>query len=155
VMDPDEVEIDVFGEGAEQRKDVDDLRGLRWEFGFVEVGRERGGRREIESERDVLADVEAGVVEMMERDVSAEGVAAFAGVGGGGESGVHVGADFGADWRGLVEIGVIAAGVEGGAHVKEGLVGFERDGGSALLDLRGAWAESGVDALLFGGGVRV
>ncbi len=80
VMDPDEVQVNVGGEGAQQWKDVDDLCRLRRKLGFIDVGGERRRRREIQRERDVLADVEAGVAEMMGGDIGAEGIAAGAGV---------------------------------------------------------------------------
>jgi len=150
VMEPDVVEIDLGDKGAEEWKDVDDLCGLRGKLGFVEIGGERGRRREIECEGDVLADVEASVVEMMRGDVGAEGVAGGAGGLGCGEGGVHVGANFGADWGGFVEVGVVTAGVEGSAHVEERLAGFEGDGRAAFFDLRGARAEGGIGAILRG-----
>ncbi len=80
MTDPDEVEVDVGGEGAEQREDVDDGCGLRGEIGFVDVGRERRWGRKVKRKRDVLAYVEADIVEVMQRDVGAESVAAGAGV---------------------------------------------------------------------------
>jgi hypothetical protein len=138
------VEVDLFGEGAEEREDVDDGGSLGRELRFVEVGSELGRGREIEREGDVLADVEAAVVEVMLVDVVAELIAGVAGGFGGGEGLVDVGADVGADGGGGVEAGVIAAGIEGGGYLEERLAVLERDGGATLLNARGTRTEGGV-----------
>ena len=64
-----------------------------------------------------------------------------AGCLGGSERLVHVSADLGAHGRGLVEVGVVAAGVERGGELEERLAGFQRDGGAAPLNLRRARAQ--------------
>jgi hypothetical protein len=145
---PDVVKVDVCGEGAQQRKNVDHLRGLRRELGLVEIGRERGRRREVERERDVLADVEAGVIEMMQIDVRAERIARSAGRLRGGQGGVDIGADLGADKSRMLEVGVVAAGVERGGDVEKRLLNFKGDGGSALFDLCGTRAQRRVGGVL-------
>ena len=101
MLDPDGVEMNVFGELAQQGKNVDDLGGVGRKLGLVDGGGELGRRREVERERDVLRQVEAAVGEGVLADVGAEGVAAVAGVGRGGELGVDLVADGqrGRGWR--------------------------------------------------------
>ena len=142
MFDPEGVEMNVLGEGAEEGKDVDDLGGVGRQLGLVGDGGELRRRREVEGERDVLGEVEAAVGEGVLADVGAEGVAAGACGGRGGDRGVDLFADFAADGGGGGEVGVVAAGVQGGGDVEERLAGFEGDGGAAgfgLGDAR-AWA---------------
>ena len=79
VLEPEGVEMRGFGEGAEEGKDVDDLGGVGGELGLVDGGGELGRGLEIERERDVLGEVEAGVGEGVFADVGADGVAGVAG----------------------------------------------------------------------------
>ena len=45
VLDPDGVEVDGLGEGAEEREDVDDLGGVGGELGLVDDGVSMAGER--------------------------------------------------------------------------------------------------------------
>ena len=101
MFDPEGVEVNVLGEGAEQGKDVDDLGGVGRKLGFVDGGGELGRGREVEGERDVLGEVEAAVGEGVLADVGAEGVAGGAGASRGGEFGVDLVADLLADGAGV------------------------------------------------------
>ena len=144
VLEPDVVQVDVRSEGAYQRQHVDHAGGLGREVKLADVGGELRRRREIERQRDVLADVQTEVILAVLGDVLAERIAAGAGGLRGGEGLVDIGADLGADRRGLVQIGVVAAGVERGSDLKERLADLEGDRGAALLNLRGARARDRV-----------
>ncbi len=127
--------MDVVGEGAEEREDVDDLGGVRRKLGLVGDRGELRRGREIERERDVLGEVEAAVGEGVLADVGAEGITAGAGCGGGSDFGVDLVADLVADRGGGGEVGVVTAGVECGGNVEERLARLEGDGGAACLRL--------------------
>ncbi len=109
VFDPDGVEMDVFGEGAEPGKDVDDRGGVGRKLGLVDGRGELRRRRKIKGQRDVLGEVEAAVVQRVVADVGAECVAAGARGSGGGDFGVDLFADLLTDWSGVGEVGVVAA----------------------------------------------
>ena len=138
MCDPDGVEMNVVGEGAEEGKNVDDLGGVGRQVGLVDGGGQLRRRREVESQRDVLGEVEAAVGQGVLADVGAESVAAGAGLGGGCERGVDLFADLLAHGGGGGEIGVVAAGVQRYGDIEERLAGLERDGGAAGLGLRDA-----------------
>ena len=73
-------------------------------------------------------------------DIAAESVAVIArGRRGRGERLVDLFANFFADRRGGIEVGVVAAGVERDGEIEERLTGLEGDGGSAGLGLCDAW----------------
>ena len=142
MFNPDGVEMNVFGEGSEEGKNVDDLSGVGRELGLVDGGGQLGRRREVEGERDVLGEVEAAVGESVFADIAAEGVPAGAGGGGGCNLGVDLFANLCAHGAGVGEIGVVAAGIEGYGDVEEWLAGFKGDGGAAglrLCDTRGGF----------------
>jgi hypothetical protein len=134
--DPDAVEVDVLGEGAEKRKNVDDLGGVGRKVRLFDRRVELRGRIEIERERDVLGEIQARLRESVLADVGAESVAVIAGLGcGGGECLVDLIANRLADRSGVLEVGVIAAGIEGGGEIEEWLTSLKRDGGSASFGL--------------------
>jgi hypothetical protein len=81
VLDPDGMQMNLGVEGPEEGKNVDDLEGVGGKLGLVYSWGEFGRRREEERERDVLGEIEAGVIEGVFADVDAEGVAAVAGLG--------------------------------------------------------------------------
>jgi hypothetical protein len=142
VLDPDGVQVNRGGEGAEEGKDVDDLKGVGREIGLVDRWSEFGWRRDVERERDVLGEVEAAVVEGVLADIDAKGVAAVTGLGGGCELSIDLVTDLLADGARSCEIRVVPADVERDREIEEGLAGFKGDGGAACLDLRdsGAWS---------------
>src|SRR5712672_2136894 len=135
MLDPDGVEVNIFGEGSEEGKDVDDLSGVGREFGLVDGGGQLRRRGQVEGQRDVLGEVEAAVGQSVFADVGAEGVPAGAGRGGGCNLSVDLFANSGAHWAGGGEVGVIAANVGGYRDVEERLAGFKGDGGAASLRL--------------------
>jgi hypothetical protein len=132
---PDGVEVNIFGEGSEERKNVDDLGGVGREFGLVDGGGQLGWRRQVKSQRDVLGKVEAAIGQRVFPDIAAEGVAAGAGRGRGCKLSVDLFANPGAHWAGGGEIGVIAANIEGYGDEEERFAGFKGDGGAARLRL--------------------
>ena len=101
MFDPDGVEMNIFGEGSEEGKNVDDLRGIGRQLGLVDGGGQLGRRRQVERQRDVLGEVEAAVGQSVVADVAAEGVAAGAGGGGGCNLSVDLVANLacGRGWR--------------------------------------------------------
>jgi hypothetical protein len=168
VRDPDGVEIDILREGAEVRKDIDDLRRVRGHLGFADGGSELWRRIEVERERDVLREIEARIREVVITDVAAESVAVISRLGrSGGEGLIDLFANLLADRSGGIEVGVVAACVESGGEVEERLAGLEGDGGAASLRLGDSGArrerlllvlESGVGLRTgrgTGGGLRV
>ncbi len=105
MFDPDSVEVNIFGEGSEEGKNVDDLSGIGREFGLVDGGGQLGWRRQVKSQRDVLGEVEAAVGQCVFADIGAEGVAAGAGRSRGCKLSVDLFANPGAHWAGGGEIG--------------------------------------------------
>ena len=76
-------------------------------------------------------------------DVAAESVAVIARLGrGGGEGLIDLFANLLADGSGGIEVGVVAADVERGGEVEEGLAGLEGDGGAASLRAGRLWGEA-------------
>ena len=55
VVDPDDVEVIVFGEAAQDGEDAVDLSGGGRHVGLLTLGGGQGGGVRIEGERDVLA----------------------------------------------------------------------------------------------------
>ncbi len=72
MLDPDGVEMDVFGKGAKQGKNIDDLGRVRRQFGLADGGRQFGRRRQIKRKRDVLGKVETAVGQGVVADVAAQ-----------------------------------------------------------------------------------
>ncbi len=130
---PDGLKMDVFGKGAEERKNVDDLGGVGRELGLVYGGGQLRRRRQIEGQRDVLGEIETAIGQGVAADVGAESVAAGAGGGGGRDFGVNLCANFAAHRAGGGEIGVVAASIEGHGNIEKGLAGFQGDGRAAGL----------------------
>ena len=139
---PDGLKMDVFGKGAEERKNVDDLGRVGREFGLVYGGGQLRRRRQIEGQRDVLGEIETAVGQGVVADVGAESVSAGARGGGGRDFCVNLCANLAAYRAGGGEIGVVAAGIEGHRDIKKRLAGFQGNGGAAglgLCDARGAF----------------
>jgi hypothetical protein len=136
MLDPDGVEVNILGEGSEERKDVDYLCGVRREFGLVDGGGEFGRLREVEGQRNVLGEVQAAVGEGVVADIRAEGVATGASRGGGCNLSIDLFANFRAHGTGVGEICVIAADIEGYGDVEERFAGFKGNRGAARLRLR-------------------
>src|SRR5438067_2130688 len=83
MLDPDGVEMNIFGESSEEGKDVDDLRGIGRELSLIDGSGQLGRLRQVEGERDVLGEVEAAVCQRVIAYIGAEGIATGAGGGGG------------------------------------------------------------------------
>jgi hypothetical protein len=81
MFDPDGVEVDIVSKSSKEGKDVDDLGGVGRQVRLVYGGGEAGRRREIECERYILGQVEAGIVQGVFADIPAERVSAGAGRG--------------------------------------------------------------------------
>jgi hypothetical protein len=135
MFDPDGVEVNIFGEGSEEGKNVNDLRGVGREFGLVYGGGQLGRLGQVEGQRDVLGEVLAAVSESVFADIAAESVPAGAGGGGGCNLRVDLFANLSAHGAGVGEIGVVAAGIERHGDVEKRLAGFKGDGRAARLRL--------------------
>ena len=81
----------------------------------------------------------------MRAEVGAGLVAGALGFGGGLNGGVDLIADLLAHRRGLVEAGVVAAGVEGHSDVEDGFAGLEADLRAGGIDERGRLLDLGLD----------
>src|SRR5271170_8229780 len=132
---PDGLKMDVFGKGAKEWKNVDDLGGVGRELCLVYGGGQLRRRQQIEGQRDVLGEIETAIGQGVAADVGAESVAAGAGGGGGRDFGVNLCANFAAYRAGGGEIGVVAASVEGHRNIEKRLAGFQSDGRAASLRL--------------------
>jgi hypothetical protein len=132
---PDGAEVNIFSEGSEKRKNVDDLGGVWRELGLVGGGGQLGRRGQIESQRDVLGEVKAAIGQSVFANVAAESVPAGAGGGRGCNLRIDLFANPGAYGAGGREVGVVSANVEGYGDVEERLAGFKGNGGATRLRL--------------------
>jgi hypothetical protein len=127
VFKPDGVKVDGFGKGTEERKNVDDLRGVRRHHRLVNARGEFRRRQKVEGERYVLGEIEGGIGQGVLANVLADGVTCITRGGRAGKGVVELLADGEANRGRVVEVGIVAAGVESCGYVEEGLAGFERD----------------------------
>jgi hypothetical protein len=135
MFDPDGVEVNIFGEGSEEGKNIDDLGGVWREFGLVGGWCQFGRRGKIESQRDVLGEVKAAIGQSVFANVAAESVPAGAGGGGGCNLRIDLFANPGAYGAGGSEVGVVPANVEGYGDVEKRLAGFKGNGRATRLRL--------------------
>ena len=136
MLGPEGVEMDIVGERAEQRKDVDDLRRVRRQLGLVGDRCQLRRRRKVKRERDVLGEVETTVGQGVVADVGAEGITAGASGRRSSQFRVDLLANLPSDRRRCGQIGVVAAGVQRHGNIKERFAGLKRDGRAAGLRLR-------------------
>ena len=94
----------------------------------------------------------AGVGELVLANVCAELVTGVLGFGRGLNGRVDLIAHLLPDGRGLIESGVVAAGVEGDSEVEDGFAGLEADLRTGGIDERGRLLDLGLDRSGRGGG---
>jgi len=136
VGDPDDVEVDVLGEAAQDGEDGFDLGGVGRHVRLIGTGVESGRGCDVEGERDVLREVQAGIGKMMLVDEGAELVAVVAGLRRLIDGLVDLLAHLGADGIGLLQPIVVSAGIEGDGDIEESFTVGEADRGSGGIDER-------------------
>ena len=143
--DPDVVQVDFAGEFAQERQDLDHLGRVGRHFGERNAVGQLRRRRDVEGERDVLREVVAGVRELVLADVGAELVAGVLRLGRGLNRGVDLIANLLADGLGLIEPGVVSAGVQRDSDVEDGFAGLEADLRAGGIDEGGRLLNLGLD----------
>ena len=133
---PDAVQVNGGGKVAQQGDNLDYLGRIRRHL--RQLGRGLDLRRwgEIESQRDVLRNVELSARHAVLGDVEADLVALVAGVFAFGKRQVHLVADQFADRSALFQTFVVAAGIQRRCHQEDRLGADQGDGRPGGIDQR-------------------
>ena len=142
--DPDVMEVDFACQFADKGQDFDYLGRVRRHLGERHAVGQLRRRRGVEGERNILREVVAGVRKLVLADVGAELVAGVLRFGRGLNGGIDLIADLLADGCGLVQAGVITAGIQRGGDVEDGLAGLKADLRARGIDERGRLLDLGL-----------
>src|ERR1700729_799953 len=115
------MEMDILAEGSKQRKDIDDLRGVRRELRLIDRGSQLWRRSQIQRQGYILRQIEGIVRQRVSADIAAQRISAIACSGRGRQLLIDLFPDLQTNRTGVGKICVVTANIEGDRKIEQRL----------------------------------